>query len=153
MQLQTIYKFYKEVANIKSKTGINGCGSKCRIPTTIVLESADYCANNQCQHLISHAFHVLCWRSVVWKALCIHCLLTRGLRPIQTVATLLRSTCCVRLHGTIVLALVSTCCVKFETGQTLAQQVPTFLLFCDWRSAEHLHRRIAIFFYQNAWLL
>ena len=27
LQLQTIYKFYNEVVNIKSKTGINGCGS------------------------------------------------------------------------------------------------------------------------------
>ena len=47
MQLQTIYKFYKEVVNIKSKTGINDCGRKCRTPTTIVLESteADYCAH------------------------------------------------------------------------------------------------------------
>ena len=43
LQLQTIYKFYKEV-NIKSKTGIDECGRKCRIPTTIVQESteADY---------------------------------------------------------------------------------------------------------------
>ena len=30
-------------------------------------------------------------------------------------------------------ALAGTCCVLFEIGQTLAQQVPTFLLFSDRR--------------------
>ena len=44
-------------------------------------------------------------------------------------------TCCARLHGTTtMLALVGTCCVQFKTVQLLAQQVPTFLLFCDRRS-------------------
>ena len=39
------------------------------------------------------------------------------LRPVQTDATLLGPTCCVRLHGsTTMLALVGTCCVQFETN-------------------------------------
>ena len=48
----------------------------------------------------------------------------------QTDATLLGPTCCVRLHGTTTMfALVGTCCVQFETGQTFRPiQTDTTLL-------------------------
>ena len=68
----------------------------------------------------------------------------------QQVPTLLGPTCCVRLHS--MLALVASCwhlldvvgwCLKLV--KHLAQQVPTFLLFCGHRSEAqhcwvHLHR-------------
>ena len=38
----------------------------------------------------------------------------------------------------MLLGVVASCCTKFETGQTLTQQLPTFLLFRDRQSiAQH----------------
>ena len=59
---------------------------------------------------------------------------TLGLRPVQTLATLLGPTCCERLHT--MLCIVGCCCDLLEVvGRSLKliklqnPQVPTFLLF------------------------
>ena len=73
MQLQTIYKFYKEVINIKSKTGINDCGRKCRVSTTIVLESteADYCAHLSIEGEMLRVQHVFLSKSEFSSRVCL----------------------------------------------------------------------------------
>ena len=54
------------------------------------------------------------------------------LSTVQTDATLLAVTCCVRLHT--LLHVVGCCCAKFETGQIFPPTTPTFLLLRDRRS-------------------
>ena len=49
--------------------------------------------------------------------------------PVQTGATLLDVTCCVRLHT--LLRVVGCCCAKFETGQTFQPTTPN-LSFVPW---------------------
>ena len=73
MQLQTIYKFYKEVVNIKPKTGINDCGRKCRISTTIVLESTedDYCAHFSIEGEMLGVQHVFLSKSEFSSRVCL----------------------------------------------------------------------------------
>ena len=57
----------------------------------------------------------------------------------QTDATLLDVTCCVRLLT--LLHVVASCCAKFETGQTFQPTTPNTSLFCD-------RRRVA----QQCWI-
>ena len=64
------------------------------------------------------------------------------LSPVQTDATLLDVTCCVRLHTLlhIQLDVVACCCSKFETGQTFQPTTPniSFVLWSPKRSSTML---------------
>ena len=52
--------------------------------------------------------------------------------PVQTGATLLDVTCCVRLHPCcMLLDVVVCCCAKFETGQTFQPTTPN-ISFVPW---------------------
>ena len=69
--------------------------------------------------------------------------------PVQTDATLLEVTCCVRLHT--LLHVVGCCCAKFETGQTFQPTTPN-ISFVPWspkRSATMLDPFAQLF--QHCW--
>ena len=68
---------------------------------------------------------------------------------VQTDATLLNVTCCVRLHT--LLHVVASCCTKFEAGQTFQPTTPniSFVLWSPKRSATMLDPFAQLF--QHCW--
>ena len=84
---------------------------------------------------------------------------------VQTDATLLNVTCCVRLHT--LLHVVASCCTKFEAGQTFQPTTPniSFVLWSPKRSATMLdpfaqlfqhcwgHARLLRMVYKDLWVV